>query len=83
MLDAKAAMLVEKLFDRCSFVRRRVIEQYDDWAAQMAQQLTHEHTDFILTDVVIEEQIVQSQAMPAGLTGIPEMTEILSRRPWR
>jgi len=71
VLDAKAAMLVEKLFDRCSFVRRRVIEQYDDWAAQMAQQLTQEHTDFILTDVVIEEQVVEAKTMPPGAYGNP------------
>lgn len=64
MLDAKAVMSIEKLFDRCSFMRRRVIEQYDEGAAQMAQQLTQEHTDFILPDVVIEEQVVEAKTMP-------------------
>ena len=34
MLDAQAAMLAEKLFDRRSFMRRRVIQQNDDRPAQ-------------------------------------------------
>jgi hypothetical protein len=55
VLDAQAAMLAEKLFQRRPFVRGRVIEQNDDRAAHMAQQLTQKHTDLILPDVVIEE----------------------------
>jgi len=76
-------MLAQKGFDRRSLVCGGVIQQNNHWATQMTQQLPQKQADLILPDVVIEEQIVQSQAMPAGLTGIPEMTEILSRRPWR
>ena len=39
VLDAKAAMLAEQLFDRLSFVREGVIEQKDERTAQVAQQL--------------------------------------------
>jgi hypothetical protein len=39
VLDAKAAMLAEQLFDRLSFVRGGVIEQKDERTAQVAQQL--------------------------------------------
>jgi len=62
-------MLAEKLFDRCSFVRGRVIEQNDDRAAQVAQQSTQKHTDLILPDVVIEEQVVEAKTMPPGAYG--------------
>ena len=69
MLDAQAAMLAEKLFDRRSFVRRRVIKQNDDLSAQAAQQFTQKHTDLILPDVVIEQQVVEAKTMPPGTYG--------------
>jgi hypothetical protein len=69
VLDVQAAMSVQKLFDRRSPVGRGVIQQNDDRAAQVAQQLTQKHTDRLLPDVVIEEQIVEAQPMPFGAYG--------------
>ncbi len=59
-------MSAEKLFERRPFVRGGVIQQNDDRARQMAQQFTQKYADFILPDVVVEEQIVQSKTMPSG-----------------
>ena len=69
MLDAQAAMLAEKLFQRCSLVRRRVIQQNDDRPAQAAQQFTQKHTDLILPDIVMEQQVVEAKTMPPGAYG--------------
>ncbi len=59
-------MLFEQLFERRSFVRGGIVQQNDDRPVQMAQQFTQKYTDFVLPDVVIEEQIVESQAAPFG-----------------
>lgn len=69
ILDAQAAMLVLKLFDRCSLVCGGVIQQYKHRAAQRSQQFTQIQADLILPDVVIEEQIVEPQAVPLGAYG--------------
>lgn len=69
VLDAQAAMFFEDLFDGRSFVGRGVVEQKDDWASEAAQQLPQEHTDLVLPYVVVEEQIVEPQAMPLGTYG--------------
>lgn len=62
-------MSAKNLFDRLSLVRGGVIEQSNDWPAQMAQQLAQKYANLVLSDVVIEEQIVKPQAMPAGAYG--------------
>ena len=69
MLDVQATMLAQNLFDRCSLVGGGVIQQNDDWAAQVAQQLAQKYADLQLPDVVIEEQIVEAQMMPSGAYG--------------
>jgi len=69
MLDAQAAMPAEKLFEGRSSVGGRIVEQSDNRAAQMAQQLAQENTDFVLPDVAVKEQIVQSQTMPPWTDG--------------
>ena len=38
----------------------------DEWAAQLPQQLTQKRTDLFLCDVVIEEQVIQTQTVPLG-----------------
>jgi len=47
MLDAQAAMPAEKLFEG-ALGGGRIVEQSDNRAAQMAQQLAQENTDFVL-----------------------------------
>jgi len=44
----------------------------------MRQQRTQEHTDFLLTDVLKKEKIVEAQVPPLGTDRKPEMTESLS-----
>ncbi len=83
MLDVKAGMSLEQVLERLPLVRGGVIQQNDDRAAQMPQQFTQKPADLLLPDVVKKEQIVEAKRCRRGLTEIPEMTEILSRRPWR
>jgi hypothetical protein len=40
-----------------------VVEQNDDGAAEVAQQLAQKSTHFFLSDVVEEEQIVEAQVL--------------------
>ena len=41
-----------------------IIQQSNDWAAQMAQQLAQKPADLLLPDVVEEEQIIEAEPMP-------------------
>jgi hypothetical protein len=43
-----------------------VIEQNNDRAAQVPQQLTEKHTDLLLPNVVEEEKIVEIQVLSLG-----------------
>jgi hypothetical protein len=40
-----------------------IIQQHNDRAAQVPQQLTQKNTDLFLGDVVVEEQIVEAQSL--------------------
>lgn len=62
-------MSAKNLFDRFSLVRGGVIEQNNDRPAQVAEQLAQKYANLVLSDVVIEEQIVKPQAMSAGAYG--------------
>ena len=57
-------MLALQLCDRASLVGGRLVQQHDERAGQVAQQLAQEPADLILADVVEEEQIVEAQAVP-------------------
>jgi hypothetical protein len=83
VLDVQARVAAEELGERRSGVRGGIVQQNDDRAAKVAQQFLEEEDDFFLPDVVEEKQVVEAQALSLGLREIPEMTEILSRRPWR
>ena len=71
--------------DWSTLMRRGVVQQNDHRTGQMAEQFTQEQADLLLPDVVVEEQIVkiQTSSRREGLSEMPEMTLILSRRPWR
>ena len=43
-----------------------IIQQHNDRAAQVPQQLTQKHTDLLLGDVVKEEQIVEAESVSFG-----------------
>ena len=61
----------------------KLFQQDDEWTAQMAQQLPEKPANFLLPDIVEVKLIVRPRCCRRGLTEIPEMTETLSRRPWR
>ena len=58
------AMLALQLCNRASLVGGGLVEQHDERAGQVAQQLAQEMADLVLADVVEEEQIVEAQAVP-------------------
>ena len=43
-----------------------VIQENDDRATQIPQQLTQEHTNFLLSDVLKKQEIVEAQVAPFG-----------------
>ena len=59
-------MSAKNLFDRFSLVRGGVIEQNNDRPVQVAEQLAQKYANLVLSDFVIEEQIVK---MSAGAYG--------------
>ena len=57
-------MLALQLCDQASLVGGRLVQQHDERAGQVAQQLAQEPADLVLADVVEEQQIVEAQAVP-------------------
>jgi hypothetical protein len=47
--------LLQELLERFSLMGGGVIQQDNDWAAQMPQQLPQKNADLLLSDVVKEE----------------------------
>jgi hypothetical protein len=66
MLDLQAGVLGKDLLEWLPFMGGRVIQKNDEGTAQLSQQLTEEGTDFFLSDVVIEEQVVQTEMISPG-----------------
>jgi hypothetical protein len=64
MLDAEAGMLLEEGPKWLPLVSGGIIQQDYDGASEMAQQLTQKPADFLLSDVVQKEEIVEPQAVP-------------------
>ena len=69
MFDMQAAMLSQQLFEGCSLVGGRIIQDHDHVAPQVAQQLAQKQANFFLPDVVEIELIVQTQALAVGAYG--------------
>jgi hypothetical protein len=69
MLDLETPVLSEKFLEWLSLLGGGVVHENDDRAAQVPQQLTQKDTDFFLCDVVIEEQVIQTQMMSLGAQG--------------
>lgn len=66
MLDPETRVLMQELLERFSLMGGGVIQHNNDWAAQVVQQLPQKYTDLLLTDVVVEEQIVEAQVASLG-----------------
>jgi hypothetical protein len=55
VLDGETWMLAQELPERFPLVGGGIIQQHNDRAAQVPQQLTQKHTDLFLGDVVVKE----------------------------
>jgi len=66
MLDGEPGVLTQKLPEWFSLMGGGIIQQDNDGATQMPQQLAQKHTDFLLPDVVKEEEIVEAQLVSPG-----------------
>ena len=83
MFDGETWMLAQELPEGFPLVGGGIIQQHNDRATQVPQQLTQKHTDLFLGDVVVKEQIVKTQAMSPRAQRNSRNDRILSRRPWR
>ena len=66
MFDREARVLAQELLERFSLMGRGVIQQNNDWAAQVPQQFPQKKADLFLLDVVIEEKVVEAQSVSLG-----------------
>jgi hypothetical protein len=66
VLDVQAGMATEELGERRAVVRGRVVQQNDDGTAEVAEQFAEKSTHFFLSDVVEEEQRVETQVLSSG-----------------
>jgi len=66
MLDGETWMLPKESLEWLPLMGGGIIQQHNDRAAQVPQQLTHKHTDLLLGDVVKEEQIVEAESVSFG-----------------
>ncbi len=55
MLDGETWMLAQELAEGFPLVGGGIIQQHNDRATQVPQQLTQKHTDLFLGDVVVKE----------------------------
>lgn len=66
MLDREPRVLSEEFLKRFSLMGGGVVQQDDDGAAQVPQQRTQKHTDFLHPNVVIEKEVVEAQMVSHG-----------------
>ena len=66
MLDGEAGMLLEEFLEGLPLVSGGIVQQNNDPAPEMPQQLTQKTTDLVLPDVVKKEEIVEAQVVPRG-----------------
>ena len=66
MLNAETRVSSAELLERFTLMGGGVIQEDNDGAAQVPQQGTQKCTDFLLTDILGEKKIVETQAVPLG-----------------
>src|SRR5580700_2371519 len=66
MLDFETRVSSAKFLERSPLMGGGVVQQNDDRTTQMPQQLTQEHTDFLLSDVLVKQKIVEAQVASLG-----------------
>ena len=63
MLDGETRMFSKESLEWLPLMGGGIIQQHNDRAAQVPQQLTQKHADLLLSDVVKEEQIVEAESV--------------------
>ena len=66
MLNAETRVLTKEFLKRFSLMGGGIIQQSNDWATQMPQQLPQKYTDLLLFNVVKKEQIVETKMVSLG-----------------
>jgi len=66
MLDFETRVSSAKFLERSPLMGGGVVQQNDDRTTQMPQQLTQEHTNFLLSDVLVKQKIVEAQVVSLG-----------------
>ena len=66
VFDVQAWVATEELGERRTVVRGGVVQQNDDGTVEVAEQFTEKSTHFFLSDVVEEEQIVETEVLSVG-----------------
>lgn len=69
MFNVETGMSPAKIVQRLTFVGRRVIQQHDHLAGEMAKQVLQEQNHLFLPDIVIEEIVVKVQPLPFRADG--------------
>ena len=69
MFDAETRVSSEEFLEGFPLMGRGVIQENDEGATQLPQQLAQKQTDFLLRDVVVEEQVVEAQVLSLGAQG--------------
>src|SRR2546423_12140247 len=69
MLQLETRVLIQKLLQRLPLMSGGIIQQNDNGATQVPQQLLQKPTDFLLPDVVEKEEIIESQVVAPGAYG--------------
>ena len=47
-----------------AFVSSRIVQQYDHLAAQMPEQVAQEKANFLLRNIVVEQEVIEAQLLP-------------------
>ena len=66
MLDFETGVSSTQSLERFPLMGGGVVQENDDRATQIPQQLTQEHTNFLLSDVLKKQEIVEAQVAPFG-----------------
>src|ERR1700688_4798414 len=66
MLDFETRVSSAKFLERSPLMGGGVVQQNDDRTTQIPQQLTQEHTNFLLSDVLVKQKIVEAQVASLG-----------------
>lgn len=64
--DVETRVSSQELLEGFSPMGGGVIQQYNQRATELPEQLAQKHTDFLLRDVVVEKKVVEAQMVSLG-----------------